>query len=130
MGFPRAAAGPVTPPARVAADKRRRHSRPLRVRKRQDVDKLYVRAAMSELGTLSAKGTVKRVKRYRFKKVSKRAVLGKLVKLRLKLSKKGLRAAKRALKRGKRVPDAKVTITARDAAGNPSAREADDQLKD
>ena len=130
MGFPEVAAGPggVVAPSRVAADKLVGFAA-IKVRSRQDVDKIYVRAAMMEAGTLGARGTVKRGKRYHFKKVSKRAVLGKLVKLRLRLSKKGLRAAKRALRRGKRVR-AKVTITARDAAGNLASAKRTIRLKD
>jgi peptidoglycan/xylan/chitin deacetylase (PgdA/CDA1 family) len=120
MGYPEAAPGPgpasLPAPKLVAADRLVGFTA-LRVRSPQDVDKLYVRAAMSEAGTLSAFGTVKLGKRYHFKKASRSAVLGKLVKLRLRLSKKGLRATKRALRRGKRAR-AKVTIRAKDAAGN------------
>jgi hypothetical protein len=130
MGYPEAVPGPGTSvtPARVTADKLVRFAA-IRVRSVQDVDKLHVRAAMMEAGTLGARGTVKKGKRYQLKKVSKRAVLGKLVKLRLRLSKKGLRAAKRALARGKRVR-ANVKITARDAAGNLAVAKRTIRLKD
>jgi peptidoglycan/xylan/chitin deacetylase (PgdA/CDA1 family) len=89
----------------------------LRVSKRQRVGRLRVSAAMAEPGTLSAAGTVKPGKRYRVKRASARATPGKLVTLRLKLSKKGLRAVKRALGRHRRVRAA-ITITATDTAGN------------
>ena len=130
MGYPETTPGPgqgAPPPARVAADKTVGFAA-IKLRSRQDVDKLYVRAAMSEVGTLLAGGTVKHGKRYHLKRVSKRAVLGKLVKLRLRLSKKGLRAVKRGLARGKRVR-AKVTIFARDAAGNVVAAKRTIRLK-
>jgi hypothetical protein len=92
----------------------------LSARKRQRIRSLHVSAAMSEPGTLSARGTVKlRKRRYHLKRVSAAAVPGRIVKLRLKLSKKGLRAVRRALRHGKRV-HAVVTIKAADAAGNVS----------
>lgn len=89
----------------------------LKARSRQDVDKLYVSAAMGEPGTLSAYGTVTLGKRYRLKKVRVTTVPGRLTKLRLALTKKGLRAVKRALRRHARVR-AVVTIVATDSAGN------------
>ncbi len=89
----------------------------LKARSRQDVDKLYVSAAMSEPGTLSAYGTVTLGKRYRLKKARVTAVPGRLTKLRLALTKKGLRAVKRALRRHTRVR-AVLTIVATDSAGN------------
>jgi hypothetical protein len=119
MGYPEPTPGPgpaSVAPARVVADKLVGFTA-VRVRSRQDVDKVYVRAAMAEIGTISASGAVKAGKRYHFRKASKRAVLGKMVKLRLRMTKKGLRAAKRAIKRGRRVR-ARVTIKAKDAAGN------------
>jgi hypothetical protein len=131
MGYPETVPGPgpaaLPAPSRVAADRLVGFTA-LRARSPQDVDKLYVRAAMSEAGTLSAFGTVTRGKRYHLKKVSRRAVLGKLVKLRLRLSKKGLRATKRALRRGKRVR-ARVTIRAKDAAGNVKLAERTIRLR-
>ena len=92
----------------------------LSVRKHQRIRSLHVSAAMSEPGTLRARGTVKlRKRRYHLESVSATAVPGRLVKLRLKFSKKGLRAVRRALRRGKRVR-AVITIKATDAAGNVS----------
>jgi peptidoglycan/xylan/chitin deacetylase (PgdA/CDA1 family) len=92
----------------------------LRVRKRQDVDHIRVFAAMLEPGRLSASGrvTIGRASRaIKLKRVSKRAVPGKLVKLRLRLSRNGLRAAKRAIRAHRRVR-ARIAITARDRPGN------------
>ncbi len=97
----------------------------------QDVDKLFVRARMSEAGTLSTRATVSVAgasKVYKFKAVSKSVDANKLVKLRLKLAKKRLKAVKRALKRGKKLK-AKVTVTATDKAGNKRAQKATIRLK-
>lgn len=88
----------------------------LSARKRQRIGRLRVSAMMAEPGRLSAFGSVKLGKRYRLEKVSKTAIPGKPVVLRLKLSKKGLRAARRALRR--RNVRAVITITATDVAGN------------
>jgi peptidoglycan/xylan/chitin deacetylase (PgdA/CDA1 family) len=132
LGYPESAPGPgpssLVAPSRVTADRVVGFAA-LRVRSRQDVDKLYVRAAMSEAGKLGASGAVKHGKRYPLKKVSKSAVSGKLVKLRLRLSKKGLRVVKQALARGKRVR-AKIKITAKDAAGNVAVAKRTITLKD
>jgi hypothetical protein len=97
----------------------------------QDVDKLFVRARMSEAGKLTARATVSVAgasKVYKFKTVSRSVAGNKLVKLRLKLAKKRLKAVKRALKRGKKLK-AKVTVTATDKAGNKRAQKATIRLK-
>jgi plastocyanin len=90
----------------------------------QDVDKLYVRASMNEAGALTATGIVDVPKRaarvYRFKPVTRAVSPNVVAKLRLKLSKKSLKAVKRALTR-KRLR-AKVTVTAKDGAGNRTTR--------
>jgi hypothetical protein len=107
-------APPATEPDRVTA------FASLSVRKHQDVDRLLVRAEMGEAGAIIVSGTVSAPnlsKVYKLKTVSATATPGKLVELRLKLGKKGLKAAKRALRRHRRV-SASLTITARDAAGN------------
>jgi hypothetical protein len=85
----------------------------------QDVDKLFVRAALSTSGRLSAAGTVGvpgSAKVYEFKTVSKQAKAGAAVKLRLKLARKALAAVKAAIKRGAKVK-AKLKVTARDNSG-------------
>lgn len=97
----------------------------------QGVDKLFVRARMSEAGTLRAGATVSVAgasKVYKFKTVSRSVDANKLVKLRLKLAKNKLKAVKRALKRGKKLK-AKVTVTATDKAGNKRAQKATIRLK-
>ena len=97
----------------------------------QDVDKLFVRARMSEAGTLTARATVSVAgasKIYRFKTVSRSAAANVSKKLSLKLAKKRLKAVKRALKKGKRLK-AKVTVTATDKARNKKAQKATIRLK-
>jgi len=93
----------------------------LRYSRKQDIDKLRVRARMSEPGTITARalvdvgGLLARI--YNFKRVSRKVKGGVQATLRPKLSKKNKRALKRAMRRGKRLR-ARVTITARDRAGN------------
>jgi peptidoglycan/xylan/chitin deacetylase (PgdA/CDA1 family) len=104
----------------------------LKARKRQDVDSVYVSAAMLEPGALTATGTVgvpsaSRV--FKFKRTVATATPGKRVKLRLRLSKNGLRAAKRAIRAHKRLR-AKITITATDRAGNRKTAKRTVRLRD
>jgi hypothetical protein len=97
----------------------------------QDVDKLFVRAQMSEPGTLRASARVSvpgASKVYAFKTVSRTVGANVRKKLRLKLAKKRLKAVKRALRRGKRLK-ARVTVTATDKAGNKRAQKATIRLK-
>jgi peptidoglycan/xylan/chitin deacetylase (PgdA/CDA1 family) len=96
----------------------------VRVRRKQRFRHLQATASMPEPGTLSANGTVNvrsAAKVYRFKTVRKAAVAGVMVKLPLRLTKKGRRAVARALRRHRRLV-ARLTITARDAAGNLAAQ--------
>jgi hypothetical protein len=98
----------------------------------QDVDKLFVKARMSEAGTLTARGSVSVAgasKLYRFKKASRSVRANVSAKLRLKLQKKRLKAVKRALKRGKRLK-AKITVIATDKAHNKRSQKATIRLKD
>jgi hypothetical protein len=92
----------------------------LAVGKVQRVRELVVRAAMAERGTITASGSVSvpnSAKVYKLKRVTATVSPGAVVNLRLKLAKKDLRAVEKALRRYRRV-NAKVTITARDMAGN------------
>ena len=92
----------------------------------QDVDKLFVRARMSEPGTLTARATVSvggASKVYGFKTVSRSVRANVFTKLRLKLVKKRLKAVKVALKKRKRLR-AKITVTAKDKAGNKRSQKA------
>jgi hypothetical protein len=97
----------------------------------QDVDKLLVRARMSEAGTLRATARVSvpgASKVYKFKTASRSAAANVVTKLPLKLARKQLKAVKRALKRGKKLK-AKVTVTATDKAGNKRSQKATIRLK-
>jgi hypothetical protein len=103
----------------------------LTVPKKQDVDKLTVAASMGEAGTLTATGTVSvpgASKVYKFKTATANAAAGVKVKLKLKLPKKALKAVKKALKRHKKVK-AKLTITAKDTAGNTKVEKRTVALK-
>jgi hypothetical protein len=86
----------------------------------QDIDKLYVTARSTEAGKVSATGTISipgASKVYRFKRATRSVAANAKTKLRMKLSKKKLRAIKRALKKRKRLK-AKITVTVADKAGN------------
>ena len=92
----------------------------LRAPQRQSIRTLYVRAAMAEPGTLTASGTVNvpgAARVFLLRAVSATAKPGVAVKLRLVAPRKGLRAARRALRRHRQLR-ARITITARDASGN------------
>jgi hypothetical protein len=96
----------------------------------QRVAKLAVAAQMGERGTISASGTVKAPnssKVYRFKTVSRKVVPGVTVLLRLRLPKKKLKLVRSALKRRKL--KAKVTVTAKDEAGNTRSEKGTIKLR-
>jgi hypothetical protein len=104
----------------------------LRYSRRQDIDKLRVRARMSEPGTITARalvdvgGLLARI--YNFRPASRKVTGGVQTTLRPKLSRKNKRALKRAMRRGKRLR-ARVTITARDRAGNITTLHATIRLR-
>jgi hypothetical protein len=104
----------------------------LRFSKRQDIDKLAIRARMSEPGTLTAKALVDvgglLAKIYTFRPKTRKVSGGLLTKLPLKVSKKKKRALKRAMRRGKRLR-ARITLTAVDRAGNTTTKHAIIRLK-
>jgi hypothetical protein len=92
----------------------------LKVAPKQRVGAIVVQASMAEAGTIRVAGTVSvpnASKVYKLKPVSVNVTAGKVVTIKIRLPKKALNAAKRALGRRKNV-GAKLTITARDAAGN------------
>jgi hypothetical protein len=98
---------------------------------KQKVGKLSVRASMNEAGTLTASGTVGvggAAKTYSLKHASRMVAAGQSVKLRLKLSKKALRAVRRAI-RHKRKARAKVTLTAVDTTGHRTVRKQTIRLR-
>jgi hypothetical protein len=95
----------------------------LRVARRQALTKLMVRAAIPRSGKIAVRGTISvpgasRV--YRLKAVSAAASAGKTVKVRVKAARKALRAARKALVRHAKVK-ARLTVTARDGAGNTTS---------
>jgi hypothetical protein len=97
----------------------------------QDVDKLLVRARMSEAGTLRATARVSAPgasKVYKFKTASRAVGANVLTKLRPKLARKHLKAVKRALRRGDKLK-ARITVTATDKAGNKRSQKATVRLK-
>jgi hypothetical protein len=104
----------------------------LRYTRRQDIDKLRVRARMSEPGTLTARalvdvgGLLARI--YNFRPVRRKVTGGVLTTLKPRLSRKNKRALKRALRKGKKLR-ARVTITATDRAGNKSTLHATIRLR-
>ena len=81
---------------------------------------VFVVATPAEACTLTAKGTVsvpRVAKVFRFPPVTKQVAKGRTATLKLKLTRSALRAIGRALKAGQKL-SAKVTVTAKDAAGN------------
>ena len=100
----------------------------------QSIRRLFVTARSTEAGTLKAvasvtvSGAAQAAKVYRFKAVTRTVGANALVKLRLRLSKKNLRAVTRALKRGARLK-AKVKVTATNGAGPAGSQKATIKLK-
>jgi Tol biopolymer transport system component len=101
----------------------------------QDIDTLFVLAQVHEAGTLVVTATValprggRSSKLYRFKSFTRTVPAHEVFRVRLKLAKKVLRNAKRALKRGKRL-NAKVTAKARDLKGNWTTARKTIRLRD
>ena len=95
----------------------------LRFKRRQDVDKLQIRARMNETGLLSASAVVVVGRKpMAFKLSSREAKQNRFTRLSLKMRKRtDLRNLKRALRRGKRLR-VRVLVTARDKAGNEQNR--------
>ena len=98
----------------------------VRYRRRQDIDRLSVRARMNERGTVATSATVTvpgaaAAKRFRFKNATRSVKAGENVSLRLRLAKPALRTVKRALRRGMRLR-ARVRISAVDISGNSRSK--------
>jgi hypothetical protein len=89
----------------------------LRVAARQKLAKLRVRASMAERGRITVRGTVRVPKSFKLRAVSVPARANKEVTVAVKLPKKAVSAATRALERGQKVR-AILTIVAKDTAGN------------
>jgi len=92
----------------------------VKVASRQSIKHLVVRASMAENGSITVRGTVivpGAAKVFKLKTVSARALAGKLVQVKIPVGKKALVAARRALKRHRKVK-AQLSIIAHDDAGN------------
>jgi hypothetical protein len=129
-GEPRIQPSPASSPPAARPDKFTTFAS-LSVPRSQDVDRLTIRAAMAEAGTISASGTVrisKTSKRYRLKNAFAVAQPNVVVRFKLKLSKRVLASVKVALKRHRRVI-AQIKITAKDVAGNVVSRNRMVELK-
>jgi hypothetical protein len=101
----------------------------LRFARRQDIDKLHVRARMNEAGILSATAVVVvGGKPVAFKLSSRTVKQNQFARLPLKLARKQLRTVKRALRRGKRLR-VRVLVTSRDRAGNEQERHVSIRLR-
>jgi hypothetical protein len=112
-------APPQAPPPATPVDRVTAFSS-LKSPSKQDIDKLFVRAGMGESGTITVSGSVSvpsLSKVYRLRTVVQTIEPGALFNFRLELPRKGLKAARKAIRHHKRVR-AKVTITAQDTAGN------------
>jgi hypothetical protein len=99
---------------------------------RQDVDKLFVRARMDEVGTLTANASItigKSTKLYRFLSVTRSVAADRYKKLRLKLKRHDLRVVKRALKQGRSLR-ARITVIARNRAGASISKRVSVRLHD
>jgi hypothetical protein len=103
----------------------------LKVASSQKAANLFVTASMPESGTIAVGGTVSvpnASKVFKLKTVSVKTLPGATMKIRVKLSSKALKAAKKALGRHRKVR-ANLSITARDAAGNTKTEKRSVKLK-
>ena len=86
---------------------------------------------LDEIADVTVTGSVRvpgASKVYRIKKVTKRVAANKRTRIGLKLSKKARRAIKKALKNGQK-PKAKLTVTAKDLAGQRTVKRPSVKLK-
>ena len=122
---------PGTSGGKVSGDRTAPAAR-VRFTRRQDIDKLRVRARMSEPGTITARaiidtgGLLARI--YNFRPARRKVKGGVLTTLQPRLSAKNKRALKRALRKGKKLR-ARVTVTATDLSGNVTTIHATIRLK-
>ena len=92
---------------------------------------VLVAVAVNEASSVAAKGTVSvpgSSKVFRLRKASKQLAAGAKATLKLKLSKQASRSFRRALARRAQLT-AKLTITAKDAAGNARSAKRSDQVE-
>jgi hypothetical protein len=97
----------------------------LRIRRRQDVDRLRIVARLAEPGTVTATARIRlprsAARAVRARRVTVQAVPHRTYRLHLRLPEAALRDVKRALRRGMRVR-ARVRVTVSDASGNSRTR--------
>ncbi len=97
----------------------------LRLKKRQDVDRLAIAIRSNEDARLTVQASVSvpagAARTVRFKTVKKMLRAGARKKIRLRLARRPKRAVKRALAKGKRLR-AKLTITVKDKSGNRTVK--------
>jgi glucose/arabinose dehydrogenase len=96
----------------------------IRIRKRQRLSRISFGDTVNEPATLTATGTViaaraSRSKTFRLRKVVRSAQPNHRVRIRMKLRKRAAATAARLVRRGKRTR-VRITVSARDAAGNVS----------
>ena len=128
----RIGAAPTAPPATAAAAPDTTTAfASLSAARRMSARHLVVRARMGEAGTVTVNGNVSvpgASKVFRLKPVSAKTAPGKTVTLRPALSKPALKSVRKALRRHRRVR-LKLTVTARDAAGNIAVRKRTARLR-
>jgi hypothetical protein len=123
-------ASPPSPPASSPPDTVTSFAA-LKCPSRQKVGRLVVLASMPEDGSITVSGTVSipnAGKVFKIKSVSVKAVAGQLVTVKIKLSKRALKAARKARRRHRTIK-ANLTITARDMAGNPKVERRSVKLR-
>jgi plastocyanin len=92
---------------------------------------VFVTVAVNEASTVSARGTISvpgSAKAYRLRKASRKVAAGAKAQLKLRLSKAAQRAVRRALARRLKLA-ARLTVTAKDAAGNTRSEKRKVRLK-
>jgi hypothetical protein len=129
------AAPPWTLPLPVAAADKTAPAVGLRARSSQRAIKqkgiVIEVSCPTEACTATARGTVAvpgAARTYKLKSATKQIPRGGKAKLKLKFSKKALKAVKRALKRRKKIK-ARITVTVKDAAGNGATKKRSIRLK-
>jgi hypothetical protein len=103
------------------------------LKRKQDVDRLVLFVRSNEDAIVTVRATVSvpaaAARTVRFKAVRKAVTAGKRKKIRLRLSRRRKKLVKRALHSGRKLK-AKITVTAKDAAGNTTVKKRRVRLKD
>ena len=104
----------------------------LAFKKKQDLDKLFVRLTLNEASAVTVRGSVNvpnASKTFKIKTVKRELAANVKSKFRLKLGRKAKKAIRGALEDGKKLR-ASVRITAKDDAGNTSTKKPKIKLTD